>query len=84
MPTTSKQQHERLTVSLPHGYSRAIKRLATELNLSQSDLVAKAFDAYRESQQRKRVEAIARSMVDEYKNDADLVALTALDGEGFK
>ena len=38
MPTSSKRQHERLTVSLPYGYSRAIKRLATELNLSQSDL----------------------------------------------
>lgn len=84
MPATSKQQHERLTVSLPQGYSSAIKRLATELNLSQSDLVAKAFDAYRESQQRKRVEEIARSMVDEYKNNANLVALTALDGEDFK
>jgi len=84
MPTTSKQQHERLTVSLPHGYSREIKRLATELNLSQSDIVAKAFDAYRESQQRKKVEEIARSMVDEYKQNSDLVALMVLDGEDFK
>jgi hypothetical protein len=53
MPTTSKQ-HDRITVSLPRGYSRKIKSLATELDLSQSELIAKAFEAYRESQQRKK------------------------------
>jgi len=82
MATASK--HDRITISLPHGYSRAIKSLATELTLSQSDLMAKAFDAYRESQQRRKIEEIARSMVDEYRQNANLVALTSLDGEDFK
>ena len=83
MATTSKQ-HDRITISLPHGYSREIKSLATELALSQSDLIAKAFDAYRESQQRKKIEKIARSMVDEYRQNANLVAFISLDGEDFK
>lgn len=83
MATTSKQ-HDRITVSLPHGYSRAIKILATELALSQSDLIAKAFEAYRESQQRKKVEKIALSMVDEYRGNTDLIAFISLDGEDFK
>ena len=83
MATTSKQ-HDRITISLPHGYSRAIKSLATELAMSQSELIAKAFEAYRESQQRKNVEKIARSTVDEYRQNADLVAVTSLDGEDFK
>jgi hypothetical protein len=83
MVTISKQ-HDRITVSLPRGYSRAIKNLATELALSQSELIVKAFEAYRESQQRKRVEEIARSMVDEYRQNTDLVAFTSLDGEDFK
>jgi len=54
------------------------------MGLSQSDLIAKAFDAYRESQQKKKVAEIARSMVDEYRQNSDLVALTSLDGEDFK
>lgn len=83
MATTSKQ-HDRITVSLPHGYSRAIKILATELALSQSELITKAFEAYLESQQRKKVEKIARSMVDEYRRNTDLVAFISLDGEDFK
>jgi hypothetical protein len=83
MPTTSKQ-HDRITVSLPRGYSREIKSLATELDLSQSELITKAFEAYRESQQRKKIEKIARSMVDEYRQNTDIVSLTALDGVDFK
>ena len=82
--TTVSKPHDRMTISLPHGYSVAIKSLAAELALSQSDLIARAFDAFRESQQRKRVEEIARSMVDEYRQNTDLVAFTSLDGEDFK
>ena len=82
--TTASKQHDRITISLPHGYSRAIKSLATELSLSQSELIAKAFEAYRESQQKKKVEKIARSMVDEYRQNTDLTALKSLDGEDFK
>ncbi len=83
MATTSKQR-DRITVLLPHGYSRANKSLARELALSQSEPITKAFDAYWESQQQKKVEKIARSMVDEYRGNTDLVALTSLDGEDFK
>ncbi len=82
MATTSK--HDRITVSLPHGYSREIKRLATELALSQSELIAKAFEDYKASQQRKKVEKIARSMVEEYRQNTDLLTLTTLDSEDFK
>ena len=82
--TTAPKQHDRITVSLPHGYSRAIKSLATELAMSQSELIAKAFEAYRESQQKKTIEKIARSMVGEYRQNTDLVALTSLDGEDFR
>ena len=81
---TASKQHDRITVSLPPGYSGAIKSLAAELALSQSDLIAKAFDAYQESQQRKKVEKTARSMVDEYRQNTDLLAFTSLDGEDFK
>lgn len=83
MPTTLKQ-HDRITVSLPHGYSKAIKSLASELALSQSELIARAFEAYREAQQKRRIEKIALSMADEYRRNTDLVALTSLDGEDFR
>lgn len=83
MAITSKQ-HDRITVSLPHGYSKAIKGLATELALSQSELITKAFEAYREAQQRKKVEEMARVMVDEYRGNPDLIAFTSLDVEDFK
>ena len=81
---TASKQHDRITISLPRGYSGEIKKLATDMDLSQSDLIVKAFDAYRESQQKKKVAEIARSMVDEYRQNSDLVALTSLDGEDFK
>ncbi len=79
-----KRQHDRITISLPRGYSGEIKKLAADLDLSQSDLIVKAFDTYRESQRKKKVAEIARSMVDEYRQNTDLVALTSLDGEDFK
>lgn len=82
--TTISKRHDRITVSLPHGYSRAIIGLATELALSQPYLIAKAFDAYRDSQQKKKIEKIARSMVDEYRQNTNLVVLTSLNGEDFK
>jgi hypothetical protein len=82
--TTASKQHDRITISLPRGYSGKIKALAADLSLSQSDLIAKAFDAYRESQQKKKIAEIARSMVGEYRRNSDLVALTSLDGEDFK
>ena len=82
--TTASRQHDRITISLPRGYSGEIKKLAADLDLSQSDLIAKAFDAYRESQEKKKVLEIARLMVDEYRQNTDLVALISLDGEDFK
>ncbi len=81
---TALKQHDRITISLPHGYSGAIKSLAAELELSQSDLIAKAFNVYRELQQKKKVEEIARFMADEYRTNAELIALTSLDGEDFR
>ncbi len=52
--------------------------------MSQSELIAKAFEDYKASQQRKKVEKIAQSMADEYRHNTDLVALTTLDAEDFK
>lgn len=82
--TTALKQHDRMTISLPPGYSDEIKRLAAELDLSQSNLIARAFEAYRESQNRKKTEKIAQSMADEYRQNADLVSLSSLDGEDFR
>ena len=82
--TTASRQHDRITISLPRGYSGEIKKLAADLDLSQSDLIVKAFDTYRESQQKKKLAEIARLMVDEYRQNTDLVALISLDGEDFK
>jgi hypothetical protein len=82
--TTTLKKHDRITISLPRGYSGEIKKLAAAMALSQSDLIAKAFDAYRESQQKKKVAEIARSMVNEYRKNSALVALTSLDAEDFK
>ena len=62
-------------------FSRKIKSLAAKLALSQSDLITKAFDAYRESQKKQKVEEMAQIMADEYRDNSELVALTALDSE---
>jgi len=83
MKTVSKQ-HERLTISLPPGYSREIKKLAADLDLSQSELIVRAFDTYREARKKKKVEEMALSLIDEYRQNTDLVALTALDSEDFR
>ena len=81
---TASKQHERITISLPPGYSKEIKKLAADLDLSQSDIIVKAFDTYREFRKRKKVEEMALSLVDEYRQNTDLVALTSLDGEDFR
>ncbi|MHB8882141.1 MAG: ribbon-helix-helix protein, CopG family [Thermodesulfovibrionales bacterium] len=83
MRTVSKQ-HERITISLPPGYSKEIKKLAADLDLSQSDLIVKALDTYREARKKKKVEEMALSLVDEYRQNTDLVALTSLDREDFR
>lgn len=82
--STASKQHDRITISLPRGYSGEIKKLAADMDLSQSNLIAKAFDAYRESLQKKKIAEIALSMVDEYRHNTDLIALTSLDAEDFK
>jgi hypothetical protein len=81
---TASKQHERITISLPPGYSKEIKKLAADLDLSQSDVIVKALDAYKESRKKKKVEEMAWSLVDEYRQNPDLVALTSLDGEDFR
>ena len=81
---TASKQHERITISLPPGYSKEIKKLAADLDLSQSDVIVQALDAYRESRKKKNVEEMARSLVEEYRQNSDLVALTSLDGEDFR
>jgi hypothetical protein len=81
---TASKQHERMTISLPAGYSKEIKKLAADLDLSQSDLIIKALDTYREARKKKQVEEMALSLVDEYRQNIDLVALTSLDGEDFR
>jgi hypothetical protein len=81
---TGVKQHDRITISLPRGYSGAIKSLAADLDLTQSDLIARAFDVYRETQQRKKVEEIARAMADEYRDNSELTVFTVLDGEDFR
>jgi Arc/MetJ-type ribon-helix-helix transcriptional regulator len=81
---TASKQHERITISLPPGYSKEIKKLAADLDLSQSDVIVKALDAYRESRKKKKVEEMARSLVEEYRQNSELVALTSLDGEDFR
>jgi hypothetical protein len=81
---TASKQHERMTISLPPGYSLEIRKLASDLELSQSDLIVKALDAYRESRKKKKVEEMAFSMVSEYRQNSDLVDLTALDSEDFR
>jgi len=82
--TTARKKHDRITISLPHGYSREIKSLAAELAVSQSELIATAFDAYRQSQKKQKIKEMAQIMANEYRYNSELVALTALDGEDFR
>lgn len=80
----ASEQRKRITISLPIGYSKEIRMLAAELDLSLSEVIVRAFDAYRESRKREKVEEMALSMVDEYRQNTDLVDITSLDGEDFK
>ena len=82
--TTATKRHDRITISLPHGYLREIKSLAAELAMSQSELIATAFDAYRQSQKKQKIQEMAQMMADEYCDNSELIALTALDSEDFR
>ena len=75
---------ERVTISLPADISREIDSLKNELRISRSEILRRALEEYVLEHKRRKIRTIAEKMVREYETNAELTALTVLDGEDFK
>lgn len=83
MPKTALH-YERVTISLPEAISRDIEELKKELHISKSELFKTAFEKFSQDYRKQKLQKAAEMMLEEYKTDKDLTALTSLDSEDFK
>lgn len=74
---------ERVTISIPHALALQSEAVRGELKISRSELFRLALERFIQEQNNLRLAAIAADMVEEYRGNSELTALTALDGENF-
>lgn len=82
--TISAKGYDRVTISLPRGFSKEIEQLQKEMNITKSELFSRAFQRYMQDHRKEKLQKIAESMAEEYRSDNDLTALSALDSEDFR
>ena len=74
---------DRVTISIPHALALQSETVRSELRISRSELFRLALERFIQEQNNYRLALIAAEMVDEYRGNSELTALTALDGEDF-
>lgn len=74
---------DRVTISVPHELASEADSCSAELKISRSELYKMAMEHFLAEQRRRRLQLIVAEMAEEYRADAELTALTALDGEDF-
>ncbi|MDZ4186018.1 MAG: hypothetical protein U1D97_13710 [Desulfuromonadales bacterium] len=74
---------DRVTISIPHALASEADSFSAELKVSRSELYKMAMERFLADQRRERLKLIVAEMADEYRGDAELTALSALDGEEF-
>lgn len=74
---------DRVTISLPHSLTLQSEAVREELNISRSELFRLALERFIQEQSNRRLATIAAEMVEEYRGNSELTALTSLDGEAF-
>ena len=74
---------DRVTISIPHALALQSETVRSELKISRSELFRIALERFIQDQNNHRLAIIAAEMVEEYKSNRALTALTELDGEDF-
>ena len=74
---------DRVTISIPHALALQSETIRNELKISRSELFRLAMERFIQEQNNSRLAAIAAEMVEEYKSNRALTALTELDGEDY-
>lgn len=74
---------DRVTISIPHSLALQSEAVRSELNISRSELFRLALERFIQEQNNSRLATIAAEMVEEYRSNSELTALTVLDGEDF-
>ncbi len=80
----TQNSYNRITFSLPNTLNLALDELKSEINRSKSEIIKMAIESYLAQQNRLKIKRAVALMVDEYENDSELIALTALDTENFQ
>ncbi len=74
---------DRVTISIPHSLALQSETVRGELKISRSELFRLALERFIQEQHNLRLATIAAEMVEEYRGNPELTALTELDGEDF-
>jgi metal-responsive CopG/Arc/MetJ family transcriptional regulator len=74
---------DRVTISLPHSLALDVESLRSDLKISRSELFKVAVERFIADQRRASLQAVVAEMAEEYRSNAELTSLTALDGEDF-
>jgi len=75
---------DRVTISIPHSLALQSETVRSELKISRSELFRLALERFIQEQNNSRLATIAAEMVEEYRSNRELTALTLLDGEDFE
>jgi plasmid stability protein len=73
----------RTQIILKEGQRRALKRLAQEQARSVSEIVRGMIDAQLRAENERRMRKAADSLRDDYFNDPELTAFSAIEGDAF-
>ena len=74
---------DRVTISIPHALALQSEAVRNDLKISRSELFRIAMERFIQEQNNSRLATIAAEMVEEYKCNRALTALTELDAEDF-
>jgi metal-responsive CopG/Arc/MetJ family transcriptional regulator len=74
---------DRVTISIPHALSLQSEAVRGELKISRSELFRLALERFIQEQNNYRLAIIAAEMVEEYRGNSGLTALTVLDDADF-
>ncbi|VVH51475.1 hypothetical protein BPUTSESOX_778 [uncultured Gammaproteobacteria bacterium] len=80
---TANKNYDRITFSIPHSINTALSKLKAESKQSKSEIIKIAIERYLAQQKTIQLKKAVDLMLNEYENNSELIALTALDNEGF-
>lgn len=73
----------RFNITATESQKEYVEKYATELGISASEFIGNLIDSHRDEMKNEMLRRAAQSLLDEYKNNRELTAFTAMDGEPF-